>query len=185
MQPRKRFEVLDSFRGICALSVVLYHLHVVNSFSELAFFRGSSLFVEFFFVLSGFVLAHGYAFRENLAFTPYFAARFFRLFPLHAFMLMVFICLEMGKWGAMQGLGIQLNNAAFSNDYAVDEILPNLLLIHAWTPYTNPLSFNTPSWSISIEFYMYILLFISIVWFDKLRFLLWAIIPGKVSGEEL
>ncbi len=177
MLVKQRFEVLDSFRGLCALSVVLYHLHVTNSFTEINFFRGSSIFVEFFFVLSGFVLAHGYIFREKLAFKPYLTARFFRLFPLHFFMLSIFIVLELGKWSAMNSLGLQFNNVAFSNDYAFDGLVPNLLLIHAWTPYTNPLSFNTPSWSISIEFYMYLLLFVTIAYMSKFRLILWGLAP--------
>ena len=177
MQSDKRFTVLDSFRGLCALFVVIYHVHVSDSFAELSFFRGSSVFVEFFFVLSGFVLAHGYAYRENLAFGPYLSARLFRLYPLHLFMLIVFICLELGKWVATQYLGISFNNGAFTNDYDLDGLLPNLLLLHAWTPYTNPLSFNTPSWSISIEFYMYLLLYLSLQLAQRFRIFVWGLVP--------
>lgn len=43
-----RFIVLDSFRGLCALSVVLFHLHVPNSLTELVFFKNAHLLVEFF-----------------------------------------------------------------------------------------------------------------------------------------
>jgi peptidoglycan/LPS O-acetylase OafA/YrhL len=176
MQTTKRFEVLDSFRGLCALFVVIYHLHISNSIAEIAFFRGSSIFVEFFFVLSGFVLAHGYAFRTNLSFGAFLGARFFRLYPLHLFMLLVFILLELGKWSALKFFGIAFNNIAFSNDYALESILPNLLLLHAWTPYTNPLSFNTPSWSISIEFYTYLLLYLSLLLANRFRLLLWCLL---------
>ena len=190
MQTAKRFEVLDSFRGLCALFVVIYHLHISNSVAEIAFFRGSSIFVEFFFVLSGFVLAHGYAFRDNLSFGKFLGARFFRLYPLHLFMLLVFILLELGKWSALQFFGISFNNVAFSNDYALESILPNLLLLHAWTPYTNPLSFNTPSWSISIEFYTYLLLYLSLLLANRLRLLLWCLLPLAMfylmtTGSEL
>jgi peptidoglycan/LPS O-acetylase OafA/YrhL len=177
MHRDKRFQVLDSFRGLCALFVVIYHIHATSSVAELAFFRGSSVFVEFFFVLSGFVLAHGYAFRENLSFGPFLSARFFRLYPLHLFMLLVFVCLELGKWGATQYLEISFNNGAFTNDYDPQGLLANLMLVHAWTPYTNPLSFNTPSWSISIEFYMYLLLYLSLLMAYRLKLLMWGLIP--------
>lgn len=190
MQRRERFQVLDSFRGLCALFVVVYHLHVSDSFAEIAFFRGSSIFVEFFFVLSGFVLAHGYAFRENLSFGPFLSARFFRLYPLHLFMLLVFVLLELGKWSALEFFGISFNNMAFTNDYALESILPNLLLVHAWTPFTNPLSFNTPSWSISIEFYMYLLLYLSLLMAGRLRMLVWGLLPPvmfylMITGSDL
>jgi peptidoglycan/LPS O-acetylase OafA/YrhL len=177
MHRDKRFQVLDSFRGLCALFVVVYHIHATNSVAELAFFRGSSVFVECFFVLSGLVVAHGYAFRENLSFGPFLSARFFRLYPLHLFMLLVFVCLELGKWAATQYLGINFNNAAFTNDYDPEGLLPNLMLVHAWTPYTNPLSFNTPSWSVSIEFYMYLLLYLSLLAAHRFRYLMWGLVP--------
>ena len=177
---KNRFIVLDSFRGICAVCVVMYHLHWVGSLAEIDFFRGSGIFVEFFFVLSGFVLAHGYGFRESLNFKEFVRSRFFRLYPLHLFMLLVFVALEFGKWMVMEWFGFSFNNQPFSNDYSLDEFVPNLLLVHACTPLTNPLSFNTPSWSISIEFYTYLLLFLTIVWARKFKPLIWAIIPSAI-----
>jgi hypothetical protein len=44
----QRFNVLDSFRGLSALFVIVFHMYYVDSLTELIFFRGSSLFVEFF-----------------------------------------------------------------------------------------------------------------------------------------
>ncbi|MCK8120635.1 acyltransferase [Pseudoalteromonas sp. 2CM32C] len=169
----KRFEALDAFRGICALSVVLYHMNVLGSVTELDFFNNSSIFVEFFFVLSGFVLAHGYGSKENLNFNTFMKARFFRLYPLHFFMFLVFVILEFGKLFAYKFGGFVFNNEPFTNSAAVSEMIPNLLLIHSWTPFTENISFNGPSWSISIEFYMYALLYISIVLFKSNRIISW------------
>jgi peptidoglycan/LPS O-acetylase OafA/YrhL len=175
-----RFEVLDSFRGICAVCVVMYHLHWVGSIAELDFFRGSGIFVEFFFVLSGFVLAHGYGYRETVDFRAFVRSRFFRLYPMHLVMLLVFVLFEFGKLLVADGFGIGFNNPAFSGDYAPGEILPNLFLLHAWTPWSNPLSFNTPSWSISIEFYTYLVFFVTIACARRFALLLWAIVPPLV-----
>lgn len=161
----RRFEVLDAFRGICAVSVVVFHMHLVDSVTELSFFRGSYIFVEFFFVLSGFVLAHGYAYKNHLNFTDFMKARFFRLYPLHLFMFVVMFFLELGKLAAYKLGGFIFNNTPFTNSFAIKEIIPNLLLVQSWTSYTDPLSFNFPSWSISVEFYMYVLFFCSIVVF--------------------
>ncbi|MBY8220767.1 acyltransferase [Vibrio fluvialis] len=173
---KRRFEALDAFRGLCALSVVVFHMHLIGSITELDFFRGSSIFVEFFFVLSGFVLAHGYGFKDNLNFNRFMKARFFRLYPLHFFMFVVFVMLECGKLLAYKYGGMVFNNEPFTNSFAISEIIPNLLLIQSWTPFTNPLTFNYPSWSISIEFYMYALLFISVVMFKGNRFISWFVI---------
>lgn len=56
----ERFLVLDSWRGICALLVALFHFPTGSMISQSAFVGSSYLFVDFFFVLSGFVLASGY-----------------------------------------------------------------------------------------------------------------------------
>lgn len=163
MNGDKRFYALDSFRGICALSVVVFHMHLIGSITKLDFFRGSSIIVEFFFVLSGFVLAHGYAYKNDLKFATFMKSRFFRLYPLHLFMFAVMLALEVCKLLAYKFGGFVFNFLPFTKLFSIQEIIPNLLLIQSWTSYADSLSFNYPSWSISVEFYMYALFFGSIV----------------------
>ncbi|WP_133153334.1 acyltransferase family protein [Vibrio breoganii] len=91
---KKRSRSHPAFRGLCAVSVVIYHILIKDSFSEWSFFRNSDKFVEFFFVLSGFVLAHGYGFRKGVRFVSFMKGRIIRLYPLHLCMLIVFIILE-------------------------------------------------------------------------------------------
>lgn len=172
----KRFESLDAFRGICAISVVLYHMNISNSITEMDFFNNSDIFVEFFFVLSGFVLAHGYGYKRELYFFPFLISRFFRLYPLHITMLIVVLLIECGKLLAYKYGGIVFNNIPFSGKNSVSEIIPNLLLIQSWLPSSNPISFNGPSWSISVEFYLYIILFVTITLFNKLNSFSWGLI---------
>lgn len=168
-----RFHALDSLRGICALAVVLYHLHVVGSLTELAFFRSADLFVDFFFVLSGFVITHAYGARRDLDLRRFFILRTFRLAPLHVCLLGVFIVFEFVKWGAAQQ-GVSFNKEPFTGMYAPSQILPNLLLIQAWTPLTENMSFNYPSWSISIEYYMYLIFAAVVLCTSARRVLVWA-----------
>lgn len=173
MQNENRFRALDSFRGVCALSVVVYHLRVVGSFTELEFFRHADALVAFFFVLSGFVLAHAYGSKITVNFKKFFISRTFRLFPLHVFMLMVFILLEGGKFIAHQK-GMSFNNEPFTGKFAPSEIIPNLFLLQSWTSLTNSLSFNFPSWSISIEYYTYMIFAVTLgAAFERRKFL-WA-----------
>ena len=173
MQSVKRFHALDSFRGIFSLSVVAFHMHIVGSFSELPLFRNADLFVEFFFVLSGFVLAHSYGATEHLNFRKFFISRTCRLLPLHIFMLVIFILLEYGKLLAYSN-GIEFNNEPFSGENAAREILPNLLLIQSWSIFTTPLSFNYPSWSISVEYYVYLIFALILIYFFRGRKCIWA-----------
>ncbi|MNH03901.1 Acyltransferase family protein [compost metagenome] len=175
MSAEKRFHSLDSFRGLFAVAVVLYHLRVSGSFTEWAFFRHSEVFVAFFFVLSGFVLTHAYGNKAHLNFRKFFISRTFRLLPLHLFMLGVFILLECGRYIAYHK-GMAFNNAPFSEKFAPGEILPNALLLQSWTHLTNPLSFNYPSWSISIEYYTYMLFALILSIAGGVRQWLWAVI---------
>lgn len=173
---QKRFLALDSFRGLCAVFVVLFHLTVANSITELSFFKGSSVFVEFFFVLSGFVLAHGYGYGSKIKFINFMKIRFFRLYPLHFFMFIVFFCLELIKYFSYIYGNVSYSIEPFSGSTAIKEILPNLLLIQAWTPWTEHFSFNRASWSISIEFYVYALLFLSIIIFRRFKGIAWLLV---------
>ncbi|MEB0196333.1 acyltransferase [Pseudomonas sp. 5S4] len=156
MAQDKRFHALDSFRGVCALAVVVYHLHLVGSITELQFFSNADLFVEFFFVLSGFVITHAYGSGARIDFRKFFILRTFRLLPLHVFMLGVFIVFEFLKLLASHK-GFTFNKEPFTGQYSLSQVLPNFFLIQAWTPLTENLSFNYPSWSISIEYYMYMI----------------------------
>ena len=118
----QRFVVLDSFRGLCALSVALFHLHIVGGVSEWPLFRSAGLFVEFFFTLSGFVLCHGYVHKafDGERLRSFLISRVCRIFPLHLVLLLAFTLLELVRlWQTGAGLS--------SIDW--NEWLPNALLL--------------------------------------------------------
>ena len=61
LDSKPRFEILDGLRGVAALCVVLYHM--VECYpSEIvgAFMTHGYMAVDFFFALSGFVIAYAY-----------------------------------------------------------------------------------------------------------------------------
>jgi len=78
----KRFTTLDMLRGVAAISVMLYHLGDYKF--PVAFFPHGYLAVDFFFVLSGFVVAHAYEAKmsRGLLFADFFIIRMIRLYPL-------------------------------------------------------------------------------------------------------
>jgi len=156
MNDGKRFEVLDSWRGIAACLVALFHLRgqTYSHLTDITLLRNSYLFVDFFFVLSGFVVAANYQqrFIEGFSIWRFALLRFGRLYPLHISMLGIFILDHLAI--SMGGLGTV---APFQPPYqSADTIIANLLLIHGLGVF-HFLTWNSPSWSISTEFYTYIL----------------------------
>ena len=147
----ERYVVLDSWRGICAILVALFHFPLQWHFQSTTFVRGSWLFVDFFFVLSGFVIAHAYAgkisTRQDLV--AFVIRRFGRLWPLHFALLIFVLGAALIKFTARgMGAGIEITSNANNTPYS---FLTNLLFLHSFGLH-DTVTWNTPSWSISAEF---------------------------------
>ncbi|MCK5925370.1 MAG: acyltransferase, partial [Methylococcales bacterium] len=117
-------------------------------------------------------------------------ARFFRLYPLHLSMFLVIFLLECAKLIAYKQGGFNFNHQPFTDSYAISEIIPNLLLIQSWFSFADALSFNYPTWSISIEFYLYVLLFPTIAILARFKKIIWIFIVAMsfyliVSKENI
>jgi peptidoglycan/LPS O-acetylase OafA/YrhL len=77
----RRYEALDGLRGVAALGVMLYH---VGSWTGRPWLVPHGyLAVDFFFCLSGFVLAHAYG-RREIRWLGFMRQRLIRLWPLIA-----------------------------------------------------------------------------------------------------
>ena len=161
----RRFEALDSLRGICAVLVVMFHMPVASHWRDWGLVQHGYMFVDYFFVLSGFVIAHAYAGRLK---TPRDAGRFMvrrlgRVWPLHVLMLLVFIGLELARlWFHVDGA------TPFVRDRSLEAIVANLLLVQAWHVLPS-LTWNGPSWTLSAEVACY-LIFAGLVLIAPRRF---------------
>ena len=73
------------------------HFDVYGHFHFVPFYGNGYLFVDFFFVLSGFVISANYQHRLLRLFGigHFMLLRFGRLYPLHVFMLACFIVFEL------------------------------------------------------------------------------------------
>ena len=151
-----RLVVLDSLRGLFAVAIVLLHAPFQGSLHYNAFVRSSAVFVDFFFVLSGFViaLAYGSQVRDGRKFGGFLIRRVGRLWPLHVFALLTLLLVLAAKLAADR-LGL------FSAElqYTIPEIrafaMQSLFLTQA---FRNDTVFwlNFPSWSISVELWAYV-----------------------------
>ncbi|WP_353720649.1 acyltransferase [Dyadobacter sp. 676] len=154
---KHRFEVLDIFRGLFASLVFLFHLGPFANTPVLnnRFVENSDMFVDFFFVLSGFVIAYSYQSLANQTqFGLFLKKRFYRIYPLHLFMLLAFVGMEMAK--NLLAPYIRVNNLVnpANNIYT---FFTSLFLINSTpVPGVKDVSWNIPSWSISAEMMAYL-----------------------------
>ncbi|MGO9171819.1 MAG: acyltransferase family protein [Rhodomicrobium sp.] len=157
-----RFRALDSWRGICALIVALYHFEPLGRLysghlRSISIIGNGWLFVDFFFVLSGFVIYYTYSEKltDRASILNFVIRRFGRVWPLHAAILVMLIAIELAKlYSARHGAVIE--SQPFTEVYAVPSILTNIALVQA-LGLDSILTWNIPSWSISVEFYTYLI----------------------------
>jgi peptidoglycan/LPS O-acetylase OafA/YrhL len=148
----RRFEALDSLRGVCAILVVMFHMPVATHWRDWGLVQHGYLFVDYFFVLSGFVIAHAYSQRLK---TPADAGRFMvrrlgRVWPLHVLMLAAFVGLELVRlWTHFDSV------TPFVRDRSVESIFTNLFLIQAFNIHPS-LTWNGPAWTLSVEVGCYV-----------------------------
>ncbi|HSS12732.1 MAG TPA: acyltransferase family protein, partial [Rhizomicrobium sp.] len=167
-----RIAALAGARAFPPLMVVMFHFSEGHHYSGWRFLdllatRGY-LWVEFFFVLSGFILTHAYWLRmhELLRAKGYLAflrARLIRLYPLHLFMLLLLLASVIGLRAlAAHGGYISIFDLRYHQDVSVKGFWLSVALVHGWNSMTR-LTWNGVSWFVSVEFAL-CLLFPPLLW---------------------
>ena len=150
---KPRYEILDGLRGVAAMMVVAFHLF--ESYSRGAAFQiinHGYLAVDFFFVLSGFVIGYAYDDRwDRMTTWGFFKRRITRLHPM--VIAGTVIGLLMFYWGID---AFRLIGTAPAWKIAVCFIMGCLMLpvkpamdIRGWSE-TYPL--NGPQWTLMLEY---------------------------------
>lgn len=154
--PQHRYAVLDAWRGICAVLVTAIHVPIAHALQGTAVFGNMKLFVDFFFVLSGFVICHAYGerIRDGVSAAGFMIRRFGRLWPLHAAVLLGFVAFELAKVALEQCTGVTLDGATFSGNKSTSSLVSNVFLLQSFNLH-GMTTWNGPAWSISTEFYTY------------------------------
>jgi len=152
-----RFRALDGWRGICAVLVALHHIEIHGWIYWQPLVRNGWLFVDFFFVLSGFVIAHSYGDKlgSGERIKDFVIRRLGRLWPLHLVMLCAMIALELAHLVLLHTHPVAGEHAAFVADRSPFAIVTNLFLVQALGMHDFE-TWNGPAWSISCEFYTYL-----------------------------
>lgn len=154
----RRFDTLDGLRGLGACMIAAAHasLFVRSSLQDHRMIDGLYLLVDFFFVLSGFVIAAGFQKRletgEGLV--PFLIMRLGRLYPLHLSMLLLLLGLKVG----LKLAGLDANavmRMGGPGEYSATSLFTNFFLVQA-LGVENGLTWNWPSWSISVELFTYV-----------------------------
>jgi peptidoglycan/LPS O-acetylase OafA/YrhL len=186
-------------RGIASLSVLVWHYQhffytdwVLITANDnwrqqqpfywilRVFYENGYLAVQLFWCISGLVLCHAYIAKVETNFKDFFAARFFRLYPLHILTLFVVAALQQLSRSAVQSYQIYQDND-------VKNFLLNVGFVQSWVS-GRVLSFNAPTWSVSIEIAVYVIFFILLKSLRKTKligsismFTLWTIVTHIYS----
>jgi peptidoglycan/LPS O-acetylase OafA/YrhL len=153
----QKIPALTGIRGVAAVWVVVFHFYPIMASllalpprSRILVVRDGFLAVDLFFLLSGFVLSLSYAERFERHFAAnlriFALARARRILPLHWAMLGVLVilvvCFPDHQWGP--------------GPFTSGSLIAAAALVQDWT-YSTALSWNHPAWSLSAEWFAYML----------------------------
>ena len=150
---KPRYEILDGLRGVAALMVILFHIfETYTPEGGQQHINHGYLAVDFFFVLSGFVIGYAYDDRWNKMTTwGFFKRRLVRLHPMVIMGMLIGACLFFFQGGAFPQV-LQVKPWMFFLCLVMGFLMipcgPGLD-IRGWGEMN---SFNGPNWSLTLEY---------------------------------
>jgi peptidoglycan/LPS O-acetylase OafA/YrhL len=155
---KRSIDCLTGIRFFAAAWVVLTHfrVHVESLFptwrAMRPFTESGFLGVDLFFILSGFIISLNYldTFRSlrTSDYLRFLGMRLARIYPVHLVTMMVLLPAAIGA-GYFR---VKLNR-----NYGAGDFVGNFFLLNAWTVGKPTFSWNYPAWSISAEWFAYLL----------------------------
>ena len=136
--PAAEIPSLTPLRGVAALFVVAFHLTfyipTLHYERTAPIFLLGYLWVDFFFVLSGFIIAHVYGVGlgrgiANFPYARFLFLRWCRIYPLHAAVMALFVAFELACWGLRAGFGVVPGFVPFNDSHALSGVASHLLLV--------------------------------------------------------
>lgn len=170
---RNRYQSLDAMRGLAAIAVAAGHF---NS----SYVQSSYLAVDFFFILSGFVIGNAYASKLNGGMTPvaFMWVRLVRLWPLFAIGTAIGLAqiLYLVNAGLSQASGADIAISSAQNFL----FLPSVSAFVMMKPMQGLFPINGPAWSLFWE--LAINLAFAVVLFKLTTKALWLVIVTAAVG---
>ena len=160
--PRKPpLPALTGVRTLLAVNIMFFHFTPPHMRYLYPVIDNGYVFVGFFFLLSGYILAYNYADRpQPLAKLPFWRARFARLYPVYLLSLAVSFKMLEAEW-----------HVRSHSDFWTGLVLTPLLL-QGWSP-TLATYWNTVAWTLSSE----VLLYAAFPWVVRLP---WPKTPARL-----
>lgn len=189
---KPHYELLDGLRGVAALLVVWYHLFEAFATSPVdQRFNHGYLAVDFFFLLSGFVIGYAYDERwgRGLRMRDFIKRRLIRLHP------MVVLGALLGAAAFFVQGSVRWNGEPVSTGMVLAALLCGLLLIPAWPGAGHEVRgngemypLNGPGWSLFFEYlgnllYMLLLRRLPTRWLTLLVALTGAALAAFAIGD--
>lgn len=163
-------KALTGLRSFFAFWVIVLHIHVGLELHRVpheipnwlnTFIRNGFWGVDGFFILSGFILSYQYfdKFSERInipSFLKFLQHRLARIYPVH------FVILGLYAFAVFLGAGIEQKDCGSPllpiecDRFSMSFLLQQLLLVASWG-WNPPVSWNLVAWSISSEWFAYLL----------------------------
>src|SRR6476646_8149319 len=138
--------------------VVLMHFRTTGAISNNPMVTHGYLFVDFFFVLSGFAIAASYGekLRNGFSIGKFMLLRLGRVYPLHVAVLLAFLAAHLALRGAAQ-------QGPFAEAYGLGSFFASLTLTQIFIG-PDSTFWNGPSWSIAAEVWTYLIFALFFRW---------------------
>lgn len=153
---KRNLDALDALKGVAALAIAFYAWSGFTIWAGSAFVGQFYLFIDFFFVFTGFLLAEVY--RDSLAtkgdLGRFAVLRLARLYPIHLFFILPLAGIELMKLIYSAFGAEQIGAPAFGAEHlSLAGLAANLTLTQAFGWVATP-GWNEPSWYVAIEFWV-------------------------------
>ncbi len=136
---------LTGLRTLLAINIMFFHFTPPHPDFLTPVFNSAYVFVGFFFLISGFVLAYNYADRPTLSKRKFYVARLSRVYPTYLLTLVL----------SIPFLVIAERPAHSPGDFLTGLLLTPLAL-QSWSP-TLATFWNTVGWTVPAEFALYLI----------------------------